>query len=67
MTHNNNNTPVVLWGIAAIAATINRTPSETRWLIRKGALRVRRHGHRTYSAIKHELIEDCAGERFPAA
>jgi hypothetical protein len=55
----------VVWGIegpGGIAETINRSPSETRWLIQQKRLRVKRHGPRTYSALEHELIEDCAGE-----
>lgn len=55
----------VVWGIegpGGIAETINRSPSETRWLIKNRKIRVKRHGRRTYSALEHELLEDCAGE-----
>jgi hypothetical protein len=57
----------VIWGIegsGGIAATINRTPAQARWLIKNKKLRVKRHGPRTYSALEHELLEDVAGE-FP--
>jgi hypothetical protein len=60
----------VVWGIegkGGIAAVINRTPAETRWLIKNRKLRVKKHGRRTFSALEHELIEDCAGEKLPAA
>ena len=56
----------VVWGIegpGGIAETINRSPSEARWLIKKRRIRVKRHGPRTYSALEHELLEDCAGDR----
>jgi len=62
--------PHVVWGIegpGGIAETIGRSPSQTRWLISQGKLRVRKHGHRTYSALAHELIEDCAGEKSSVA
>jgi len=55
----------VVWGIegpGGIAETIARTPSQVRWLIKNRKLRVKRHGRRTYSALEHELLEDCAGE-----
>jgi len=55
----------VVWGIegpGGIAETINRSPSETRWLIKNRRIRVKKHGRRTFSALEHELIEDCAGE-----
>jgi len=55
----------VVWGIegpGGIAETINRSPSETRWLIKNRKIRVKKHGRRTYSALEHELLEDCAGE-----
>jgi hypothetical protein len=54
----------VVWGIEApggIAETIRRSPAQTRWLIKNKKIRVKRHGPRTYSALEHELIEDCAG------
>jgi hypothetical protein len=57
----------VLWGVEAFAKAIGRSVSETRWLIRQKRLRVKKHGARTYSALEHELIEDVAGERLPAA
>lgn len=55
----------VIWGVetkGGIAEVINRTPAQTRRLIKKGKLRVKQHGHRTFSALEHELLEDCAGE-----
>jgi len=55
----------IVWGIegpGGIAAEINRTPAQTRWLISQGRLRVKKHGHRTYSALREHLHEDCAGE-----
>jgi len=54
-------TPRVVWGVAAIAATINRSTSETRWLIKQRRLRVKQHGRRTFSALEHELFEDVSG------
>jgi hypothetical protein len=57
----------VVWGIegpGGIAETINRTPAQVRWLIKKRRLRVKHHGLRTYSALEHELFEDVAG-KFP--
>lgn len=57
----------VLWGVEAFAKAIGRSVPETRWLIRQKRLRVKKHGARTYSALEHELIEDVAGERLPAA
>jgi hypothetical protein len=56
----------VVWGLEGIAGVINRTKEETRWLIKKRRVRVKRHGHRTLSAIEDELLEDCSGE-FPEA
>jgi hypothetical protein len=56
----------VVWGIegaGGIAETIERTPAQTRWLIKNKKLRVRRHGRRTFSALEHELLEDVAGEK----
>jgi len=55
----------VLWGIEGkdgIAEAINRTPAQTRYLISRGRLRVKKHGHRTYSALEEDLREDCAGK-----
>jgi hypothetical protein len=57
----------VLWGVPAFAQVINRSVSETRWLIKQKRLRVKKHGARTFSAIEDELLEDVAGEKFPAA
>jgi hypothetical protein len=54
----------VIWGIegpGGIAETINRSPAAVRWLIKNRRIRVKRHGRRTFSALEHELIEDCAG------
>jgi len=39
----------VVWGIehpGGIAETINRTPAQTRWLIKNGKLRVKQHGEK---------------------
>jgi hypothetical protein len=55
----------IIWGIEGphgIAAEIGRTPAQTRWLIKIGRLRVKKHGRRTYSASRKQLREDCAGE-----
>jgi hypothetical protein len=57
--------PEIVWGIEGpfgIAAAINRTPAQTRWLIGQGKLRVKKHGHRTVSALRQHLIEDCSGK-----
>jgi hypothetical protein len=56
----------VVWGIegkGGIAETIERTPAQTRWLIKNKKLRVKKHGRRTYSALEHELLEDVSGEK----
>ena len=55
----------IVWGIEGphgIAAEIGRTVAQTRWLISQGKLRVKKHGRRTFSALRQHLIEDCAGE-----
>jgi hypothetical protein len=51
----------VIWGLPNIASTIQRSVPETRWLIKQKRLRVRKHGHRTFSALEDELLEDCSG------
>jgi hypothetical protein len=64
MTHKSmpSTPPRVVWGHDGIAARLNISVAKVRWLIAQGKLRVKKHGHRTYSALEHELIEDCAGE-----
>jgi hypothetical protein len=60
----------VVWGIegpGGIAETINRSPSQARWLIKNRRLRVKQHGRRTFSALEHELLEDVAGESSDTA
>jgi hypothetical protein len=52
----------IVWGLEGIAAAINRTPAQVRWLIGQGRLRFRKHGRRTISASRKHLHEDCAGE-----
>jgi hypothetical protein len=59
--------PRVVWGLDAIAKTIGVEVAQARWLISQGKLRVKKHGHRTVSALEHELIQDCAGEKLPDA
>lgn len=59
----------IVWGVEGehgIAAVIKRTTAQTYYLIRKGKLPVRKHGHRTFSASRRRLLEYCAGE-LPAA
>jgi hypothetical protein len=52
----------IVWSLESIAAEIDRTVPQVRWLINQGKLRVRRHGRRTISASRKQLHEDCAGE-----
>jgi hypothetical protein len=51
----------VAWGYEGIGREIGRTPQEVKWLVQQGRLRIRRHGHRTISALVEHLLEDCGG------
>ena len=51
----------VAWGYEAIGREIDRTKEEAKWLAKKGHIRVRKHGHRTVSALIDDLLEDVAG------
>jgi hypothetical protein len=51
----------VAWGYEAIGREIDRTKEEAKWLAKQGRLRIRRHGHRTVSALVEHLLEDVAG------
>jgi hypothetical protein len=55
----------IVWGVdgpSGIAAAIGRTPQQTYYLISKGKLPVRKHGHKTYSASRSRLHAHLAGE-----
>jgi hypothetical protein len=52
----------VAWGYDAIGGAIDRTAEEAKWLAKTGRIRVRKHGHRTVSALVDHLLEDVAGE-----
>jgi len=55
----------IVWGIDGehgIAAVLGLRPPQVYYLIRRGKLPVRRHGHKTYSASRRRLLEYCAGE-----
>ena len=53
--------PRVAWGYTAIGVAIDRTKEEAKWLAKTGRIRVRKHGHRTVSALIDHLLEDVAG------
>jgi hypothetical protein len=53
--------PRVAWGYEGIGQAIDRTKEEAKWLAKQGRLRVRKHGHRTVSALVEHLLEDVAG------
>jgi hypothetical protein len=48
----------VLWGVPAIARYLKREKHQVRYLIRRGALRVKKLGPRTIMARKSELDRD---------
>jgi hypothetical protein len=55
----------IVWGVDGengIAAAINRSVSQTYYLIRMKKLPVKKHGHKTYSASRSRLHAYLAGE-----
>ena len=55
----NNKGGDLIWGAAAIAAEIERTPTQVYYLIRIGALdgAIKKLGHRTIAASRRKLRE----------
>jgi hypothetical protein len=45
----------LLWGVDSIAAFLKIKPAKAYYLIARGKLPVRKHGHRTISALRSEL------------
>jgi hypothetical protein len=51
----------IVWGVSGIAATINRSPQQTYYLIRQGLLPIKKHSHKMISASRVRLREWCLG------